>query len=152
VVGDRGAGKTTLLARLAARSLPVVADDLLVLHDGSVLTGPRCLDLREPAARTVSVRVRDGLRDRVTLAPMAPSTPFRGWVFLRWGDELSLDPVGAGDRLRVLADAASWVVESQDPVRLLDAMSWPAWWLTRPRDAALLDPTADLLVSRLGRG
>ena len=51
VLGDRGQGKTSTLAWLASHGYPVVCDDILVLDGGTAFAGPRCLDLRETAAR-----------------------------------------------------------------------------------------------------
>ena len=103
VVGAREAGKTTLLACLARRGVPVLADDLVVVADGEVLAGPRCLDLREPrGAGLRTTRVRDGLRHRLTLPPVPATTRLAGWVFLEWG------PCLAVDELRSRTGCVAW--------------------------------------------
>ena len=152
VLGDREAGKTTLLGALSSSGLGVVADDLLVVAEGDVYAGPRCLDLREaPADASLTTRVRDGVRHRVTLGPVADRLPLAGWVSLAWGDALRVEPVLAGERLRLLAPAASWLVGEQDPEQLLDLAALPAWRLVRPRCRDGLDASAAMLLGTLGR-
>ncbi|MFN2506155.1 MAG: hypothetical protein ABR540_18390 [Acidimicrobiales bacterium] len=51
ILGERGSGKSSTLAWLAAQGLGIVADDLLVVNEGNVAAGPRCIDLRPDAAR-----------------------------------------------------------------------------------------------------
>ncbi len=70
VVGGREAGKSTLLAALAARGLPVLADDLVVTDGHQAFCGPRTIDLR-----------------RLAPGATAPVTPVR-------------DPAGGGSRSR----------------------------------------------------
>ncbi len=50
VLGTREAGKSSLLGLLAAKGVPVLADDALVVEDRTAFAGPRCIDLREGAA------------------------------------------------------------------------------------------------------
>ena len=51
VLGTREAGKSSLLAWLSSHNgIDIVADDVLVLLDGHVFSGPRTIDLREPSA------------------------------------------------------------------------------------------------------
>src|SRR5204862_5782827 len=48
---EKDGGKSTTLAWLAAEHrLPVLADDLVVLRNGAVLSAPRCLDLRRSSS------------------------------------------------------------------------------------------------------
>ena len=49
VVGGREAGKSSLLAALAARDLPVLADDLVISDSHQAFCGPRTIDLRQLA-------------------------------------------------------------------------------------------------------
>src|SRR6202041_3496235 len=50
LVGDKGAGKSTALAQLAAAGITVLADDLVICQKGTILAGPRSVDLRPEAA------------------------------------------------------------------------------------------------------
>lgn len=150
VVGEREAGKTTLLAALAARDVPIVADDLLVTDSERVFAGPRCLDLRDHLPDGLpTVPVRGGHRQRLPLATVAPTVPFAGWVFLGWGDEVTLRPVTAADRLRALAPARMWTLVGDDRRHFLHAASLPCWRLTRPRRREGIQRTAAILVDML---
>ena len=94
VLGNRGAGKSSTLAGLAAASLAIVTDDLLVVDGHRVFAGPRMIDLRPDAADALgfasSELVRRGERRRVVLGPAPAELPIAGWIFLAWGDEVSL--------------------------------------------------------------
>ncbi|MFI9639970.1 hypothetical protein ACIG87_07855 [Micromonospora sp. NPDC051925] len=149
VVGPRTAGKSSLLAALAARDVPVLADDILVVDHTEVYAGPRCIDLRHPVPGPVlSTRmVRAGDRLRVALPPIADRTPLGGWLFLGWGRTPTMTPVPPSTLLTRLAGCRSWHRLPTDPTVLLGMAALPAWDLTRPRDWAALGPTL-VLVER----
>ncbi|WP_089155891.1 hypothetical protein [Micromonospora sp. NBS 11-29] len=151
VLGGRTAGKSTLLAALAARGVPVLTDDIVVCHDGDVLAGPRCVDLREPVpGLTLPTReVRDASRLRVALPTVAPRLPLGGWLFLRWGDGPALTPVAPAELLARLAGRRSLPELPSDPAALLALAGRPGHDLTRPRDWAALDATHRLLDAAL---
>ncbi|WP_229401324.1 hypothetical protein [Micromonospora okii] len=147
LAGPRTAGKSSLLAALAARAVPVLADDVLAVDGADAFAGPRCVDLREPVpGAALALRpARDGTRTRVPLPPVPDRVPLGGWFFLRWGDALRLDPVPAADLLARLAAGRSWRELPTDPAALLTLAALPAWDLTRPRDWAGLDEVCRLL-------
>ncbi|MBQ1074980.1 hypothetical protein KBX06_17670 [Micromonospora sp. C31] len=147
VTGPRTAGKSSLLAALAARGVPVVADDVLVLAGTDVFAGPRCVDLREPVPGVAlpSGPARARTRTRVHLPPIAHRTPLGGWYFLHWGDAVGLTPVPATTLLTRLAGWRSWPDLPTDPSVLLALAALPAWDLTRPRDWGTLDQVCALL-------
>ncbi|QDY08303.1 hypothetical protein FJK98_15015 [Micromonospora sp. HM134] len=151
VVGPRTAGKSSLLAALAARDVPVVADDILVVDHTEVHAGPRCVDLREPvpgpALPTRTVRAGDRLR--VALPPIAERTPLGGWLFLGWGPTPAVTPVPPAELLARLAGCRSWRGLPTDPAALLGLAALPAWDLTRPRDWAAFGPTLRLVERTL---
>ncbi|MEU7620424.1 hypothetical protein AB0B27_30640, partial [Micromonospora rifamycinica] len=151
VVGPRTAGKSSLLAALAARDVPVVADDILVVDHAKVYAGPRGIDLREPVpGPTLATRtVRAGDRLRVRLPPIADRTPLGGWLFLGWGPTPTTTPVPPAELLTRLAGCRSWRRLPTDPTALLGLAALPAWDLTRPRDWAALRPTLRLVERTL---
>ncbi|WP_406069826.1 hypothetical protein [Micromonospora sp. NBC_01638] len=151
VLGARTAGKSTLLAALAAREVPVLADDIVVCDGDDVLAGPRCVDLREPVPSLAlpTREVRDATRLRVTLPAIVPRLPLGGWIFLRWGDGPALTPIGPAELLARLAARRSLPELPSDPAALLTLAGRPGYDLTRPRDWAALDATHRLLDTAL---
>ncbi|WP_326554504.1 hypothetical protein [Micromonospora sp. NBC_01813] len=151
VHGGRTAGKSTLLAALAARDVPVLADDIVVLDGDQVLAGPRCVDLREPVPGVglPTRRVRDGSRLRIALPAVAPRLPLGGWLFLRWGDGPTVTPIGPTELLARLAARRSLPELPSDPTGLLTLAGFPGYDLTRPKDWAALDATHRLLDAAL---
>ncbi|MFG1677282.1 hypothetical protein [Micromonospora sp. NPDC049282] len=147
VTGPRTAGKSSLLAALAARDVPVVADDVLVVEGTDVYAGPRCVDLREPVPGVLlsSGPARARTRTRVHLPPIAHRTPLGGWFFLHWGDAVETKPVPPATLLARLAAWRSWHQLPTDPAVLLALATLPAWELTRPRDWGTLDQVCALL-------
>ena len=72
VVGGREAGKSSLLAALAARQLPVLADDLVITDGQDAFCGPRTIDLRRPIPGSSEpvTPARGASRWRVSLPPL----------------------------------------------------------------------------------
>jgi len=152
VVGARGTGKSTTLAGLAARGVPVLCDDVLVLHGRTALAGPRAIDLRADAARCLGTGTDLGVlgtreRWRVTIAPVAPELELCGWVFLDWGDDLSLDQIRAPERLARLSPQRGVRLSPPDPSALLELARLPGYVLRRPRALMSLPAALDLLAS-----
>ncbi|MCI4064849.1 hypothetical protein MRQ36_20675 [Micromonospora sp. R77] len=149
VLGSRTAGKSSLLAALAARDVPVLADDVAVVHDGGVFAGPRCIDLRQPVPGLAlpGRTAREGSRTRVSLPPVATHVPLAGWIFLSWGPGPALARLPAADALGRLAAERSWPQLPSDPAVLLTLAALPAWELTRPREWGALEATCRLVES-----
>ena len=149
LVGERGAGKSSTLAALALDGREVLTDDLLIVRDGRVMAGPRCVDLRHGAAgplglKSPGVTVRAGSRRRLPLAPAAPEVPLRGWVFLTWDERPSVREVPPGERFRrLMALRSVFPPESQ---RVLELVRLPAWELRRPADWSALDGVVGRLL------
>jgi hypothetical protein len=151
LVGDRAAGKSSTLAWLALNGHEVVADDVLVLQDGIAYAGPRSIDLREDAAERFGVGTALGVvgtrpRWRVVLPPIDPELPFRGWIFLAWGQRLESRRVGGSECLRRLVAQLALRLPVADPAYLLELASLPAWELRRPRDWRLLCQSGESLL------
>jgi hypothetical protein len=144
VVGARHDGKSTLMAALALAGVAVLGDDTLVLDGRRCLPGARCVDLRPDTAVHLGagervVTVRRGDRERLFLDAPPPAATLAGWLFLSWGDGLSLRPLAAPERVARVASTQGWHRRGvTDPAELLDLASLPAWELSRPRDWALM--------------
>lgn len=139
IVGDRGAGKSSTLAWLALNDHEVVADDVLVLDGRSAFAGPRAIDLREETADRFGIGAALGVvgnreRWRVTLPQTASRMPFRGWVFLAWGDRVEARRLGAPECMRRLLQNLTLRVDATNPAGVLELATLPAWEVQRPRD------------------
>lgn len=154
LVADREGGKSTTLAWLAARGQPVVCDDVLVLDGDAAFTGPRILDLRDEPARTLGLgdyRGTVGLRERwrVELDGVPTGTRFCGWIFLAWGDEVSVQPIRAAERLRRLVPHLGLRVPPTQPDRLLELAALPSFEFRRPRGWSRFDEAGERLLAAL---
>lgn len=154
ILGDKGAGKSTLMAWMAARGLPVLADDLLVLDRDHVLAGPRSLDLRSDAGRHLQMGRDLGVvgaraRNRVLLPQAASSVPLAGWVLPAWGEVVAVDRVQGVDVLRALHANQSLKVPPVQPAHLLAAAARPVLRFTRPQDWSCADEAGELLLRAL---
>jgi len=151
VVGDREAGKSSTLAWLALSGREVVADDVLVLDGRAAFAGPRAIDLREETANRFGIGAALGViggrqRWRVTLPQLAAPLPFRGWMFLSWGDRLHSRRMGATECMRRLIVNLTLRVSASNPEQLLELATLPAWEVERPRDWDRLEEGAECLL------
>jgi hypothetical protein len=156
VLGEKGDGKSTMLASLALGGVPVVADDVLVLDRGRALAGPRSIDLRPDAAQNLHTGAsigRVGLRDRwrMSLAPIEPELPLRGWVILRWGDRIDVQAVRGARRLEFLLPHRGIRVAPNDAEILVALSAQPMLVMQRPRLWKDLQHASDALLDALPR-
>jgi hypothetical protein len=151
VVGGREAGKSSLLAALAARGLPVLADDLVVSDGHQAFCGPRTIDLRQraPGATAPVTPVRDASRWRLALPPLPGAVPIGGWIYLCWRTEVRMYAVPASRSLARLAVRRSWPALPSDLQVLLALAARPAWDLGRPADWARMNQGVDLMLQTL---
>jgi hypothetical protein len=152
LVGDRGAGKSSMLGWLAAREIPVVADDVLVLDGAVAFAGPRAIDLRADSADRLGAGTALGVvgaraRWRAELPAIDAEVPFRGWVFLAWDSELDARRLPASTCLPRLAHNLSLRVPPADARLLLHLAACPAWELRRPKNWDQLDATGEQLLA-----
>jgi len=152
VVGEREAGKSSTLAALALDGHPVVTDDLLVVDGGMAHVGPRSVDLREASARRLNAGVPLGVvgarpRWRLGLPDDVPKPALRGWVFLGWGDSVSVRRLAVTEVLPRLSEQLTLNIPVGDPARLLELAGLPAWELRRPREWQQLPATVEWLAS-----
>ena len=155
LLGERERGKSTLLAWLASRRVEVLSDDLLVLRGQTALAGPRCVDLREDAARATGLGEDIGViggrvRWRVPLGSVPAEAPLGGWIVLGWGDSVDVRRVPAATRLPTLLENVTMVPTPPDPSALLDLAALPMLELVRPRDLEAMPQAGEGLLDALG--
>jgi len=139
VLGDRGAGKSSLLAALALGSVQVLADDLIVVAGQRCFAGPRCIDLRPDAAAALGITadtslVRSTQRRRMSLPPCNGEYALRGFIELRWGDDVRSERLLPAERFPLLIDHRRVAALGADFEHLLDLVALPAMRLYRPRE------------------
>ena len=147
IVGTREAGKSSTLAWLALAGTEVLCDDLLVIDGRSTFTGPRSIDLREDAAARLGAGEAIGVtgareRWRLRLGPAGDRHVLAGFVFLTWGDGVTVRSLGAGERLAAARATARGTTGADQGRRG-----------ARPRDAARVgdQPAAELGIAAGGR-
>lgn len=152
ILGDKGFGKSSSLGALHARGATVASDDLLVVEDGQVLAGPRCIDLRPDAAKRLGIGEDVGVvgareRFRVLIPPAPLRSPLKGWIFAAWGETVELVPYPPGERIpRLLANLALRRSPPR-PERFLQYAALPCYELRRPQDWSSMTDAVDLLLS-----
>lgn len=155
VMGVREAGKSAMLAALAERGFPVMADDLLAIHEEHVWAGPNCVDLRpETAGRFPSAHYLGMIggrpRFRLSTPPSRANLPLKGFFVLDWHDqpEIEVSLLPARERLRLVYDQEYIpLLGRPEPQALLPLVGLPAWRLTRPADWAVTDDVLDRVLS-----
>jgi hypothetical protein len=156
VVGSRESGKSSTLALAHRLGATVITDDLLVIDRGLALAGPRCIDLRQEAARVLETGEELGIvglreRWRVRVGACAPGTAVAGFIVPTWGDdEVSvLPPVR---RLQVLfSNSALQGVTMNEPDEYLRLTSLPMVSWVRPKSWLSAHRSFDVLLHELDR-
>lgn len=155
VLGQGEQGKTTLMAWLASRGYEVLCDDILVLDSsGAALAGPRCLDLRESAARRFGLGQDIGVvgsrrRWRAALPPVPAEVPLGGWVVPAWAEETGVAPVPASARLGALLAHRAITAPEEDDGRWLSLLALPMFELRRPRSWEAMDASLGALLEAI---
>jgi hypothetical protein len=73
----------------------------------------------------------------------------RGWVFLRWDEEVALEPIPAAARVQRIGQLRGWHRRGvTGPASLLELAALPAWELRRPRDWDVV-PEVVALIGRI---
>lgn len=160
VLGERGAGKSTAVWSLLQAGALHVSDDIVVVRDAGVLPGPRCVDLRRPAAHRLGVGEDLGVvgrreRWRVAVAGDLPADlPLRGFVHLAWSPDgrTSVEPVALAERLPAVAAAFAARVPRHPPRSIMQLAAVPAVRWSRPQDLDHVHDAAAALVSAVRRG
>jgi len=152
VLGDKGSGKSSTLAALAGAGVPIVCDDVLVLDGLTALAGPRSIDLRADAARTLGIGeplgvVGDRERWRVALEPIQPVLPIGGWVDLGWSEQPVVRSIHGTDRLRRLLENRALRIPPREPAALFGLAGLPFLELSRPRRWHSITDALELLLA-----
>ena len=150
LLGEKGAGKSTTLGWLALHAgVPVLTDDLAVLHGRTVLAGPAMVDLRPEAdsGDGRSVLVRNGERRRLTLGDAA-AAPLAGIVVLEWAETVILTEVPLAARFETLCRHRAYTTLAPDPLGLLELASTPMVRGGRPKNLSRLPSFAERCLSR----
>jgi hypothetical protein len=103
LIGPRQAGKSSLLAALHEAGVTVLSDDISVTDGTQLFAGPRCVDLRQAPASSDWLAARQESRWRLKLPACDASRPVGGWLFLDWGGEPRISPLGPAELVRMLA-------------------------------------------------
>ena len=140
VVADKFGGKSTTMAGLAERGVPVLTDDLVVIHDGDVLPGPRGVDLRLGTVEHLGLGYQIGVvagqpRYRMAIPEPPVRAPLAGIVSLVWSEgDVRVERMNVEERLRCVADnEALGLMGPQPPELLFQAISVPMYTVSRPR-------------------
>lgn len=141
LAGEREAGKSTMLALLGQAGYPILADDLVAAHDGSVWSGPQCVDLRPDVAEHFAAARDLGMvggraRWRLSTPPAPMKVPLRGVFLLDWHDAPStaITPLPSAEWLKWLYRLEYiGLLGPADPQKLLALIGLPAWRVLRPR-------------------
>jgi hypothetical protein len=160
VVGAREAGKSTTLAMLAARGVPLLADDLLVLDEGVVRAGPTCIDLRpDVAERMQDARYLGVVAGRPRYRLSTPPGPARaklgGLFLLEWGEaeKVEIEPVPTEEALKLFyKQEYVGLIGPGDPRKILDLLGTPTWRVRRPADWKRGDEALDRLLEVAAAG
>ena len=110
LLGGKEAGKSSTLGWLLEHGHTILTDDVLVLDEARILSGPRCIDLRGDAAERFGGEDLGVLgsrgRWRLRSGEAPASAPLAGFVYLGWGDRIALDEVPPSERIAPLATQA----------------------------------------------
>lgn len=137
LMGDKEHGKSTLLAWLARwKDVEVLTDDLIVVDQGRILAGPRCIDLRPGSVAMLEREhqqrlVRGGTRSRLILPPCQSSAVLAAIVILTWGteDHVTMTHLSAAEALPELLPHT----QVAEGAGLFELLGVPVWRLSRPR-------------------
>jgi len=144
VLADRTGGKSTTLACLHREGISVLSDDVLAIDSNlQVYSGPRCVDLRAPAAKELSMGrelLGVGLRERyrVDLGEVDIEYPLAGLVYLHWSGRIEMARLPPREALTRIFEHLA-LTRDPDPSTMLALASLPAFMWSRPPSFIELD-------------
>ncbi len=154
ILGEREDGKSSALAWLALHDIPVMADDIVIIDDGHVLAGPRCLDLRQSAKEHFGAgnyigKIGTRERWRIALGATPYKAPFAGFIVLGWDAETATTTLSAAQRLPLLLSHRGLHVPEVDEMAWLTFLAHPMVELRRPQQWSAMDAAMSALLSAL---
>jgi hypothetical protein len=90
------------------------------------------------------------VRWRLSSGDGPAAVPLGGLVYLEWGDDTRVDPLGAEERLEGLIANSVIRPGPADARPFLDLAALPTLRFVRPRDLAALDASGERLLGALG--
>jgi hypothetical protein len=153
ILATKGGGKSSTLAALHTAGHVILTDDLVIVSEGRILAGPRCIDLKvdpESILGREMVHERLGERRRILLPDHEQPVPLGGAFLLEYGEHIGLEPVPVGERIMKASDHRA--LDKTDPRLVLGLAKVPMWTLKRPRDLARLGDVVKLLSNHAGEG
>jgi hypothetical protein len=153
LLGDKESGKSSTLGWLARHGAEILSDDILVIEDGELFAGPRCIDLRPEAAAVLGGKdvgmLGNRVRWRLRSGEACSSAPLCGVVHLEWGDAIRVEQVDAAERLTGLIAGSVIRPGSGDAAPFLDLAALPTFRFVRPRDLGALEASGERLLAAL---
>jgi hypothetical protein len=155
VMGESGGGKSSLLAALFLAGCEVLVDDLVVLEGRDCFAGPRCVDLKLDAARSMGVEdrttvVRASQRRRLTLPPVRGRRRVAGFVVLRWDEPIAVTRLSPSAGFATLAVHRRVGALGADHSHLLELAGLPMLALRRPREWGTAGEVVSELIAAIG--
>jgi hypothetical protein len=155
VLGDRFAGKSSMLAALLHDGAQILSDDVLVIEEHELFSGPPSIDLRREASdilggeRLGVLGSRERYRLRAPVPP--PSVVLAGFIVLDWASDVSTVELSISERVKALADSSEIALNARSADSLLALVQMPVLRLSRPRDLGALPGVAAQLLTRLSQ-
>jgi hypothetical protein len=154
VLGDKESGKSSVLGWLLREGFEILSDDMLIVADGVMFSGPRCIDLRPSAAallggEEVLAPGQSRPRWRLRAGGVPASAPLAGVIHLAWGDSVRIEPLGAAERLEQLVRNSIMYPGPEEALPYLELAALPSLRFTRPRDLDQFEQANAQLVSSL---
>jgi hypothetical protein len=153
LLGGRETGKSATLGALMRSGQQILSDDVLIVDGTRLFAGPRTIDLRSEASRTLGGEKLGliGTRTRWRLRPAsaAHEMPIGGFVLLEWGERTTVAPLDARARLQALTENHVLRPRASSPPVFLELLALPAFRFVRPPEIGKLDTQLAQLLAAI---